>query len=231
MKLIIFLLLFIFSFTSHQVSLKSSKENEQDQDDDQELLKYYQDQLKKGVIYNETDGFDNERFIQFNPNMLKPKSKSKGSNGGVDIEYHHTDPPHFYKIPIQAELGFLTAQVIMGGKSAKKALKRLNAIANHVNMQKYMKAFLPIALACKVLLIKESEKWENRELCQSLFVRVTDIPVTTQYADTKSSEDYGKETSIVMPRPSRLYRPDREVAKLRAGSDLKYILDDKPLEY
>ena len=42
---------------------------------------------------------------------------------------------------------------------------------------------------------------------------------------------YGKESSIFVPGPSRIYRPDREVAKLRAGADLQNILDDKPLEY
>ena len=62
-------------------------------------------------------------------------------------------------------------------------------------------------------------------------VRITNLPVTTQFAEPSKGLDFGKESSIVVPRPSRLYRPDREVEKLRAGADLDHILDDKPLEY
>ena len=226
-------------------------------DEDQELMNFYQSELKKGVKYNATsdDDFENIKFLSTEsdykpiPESFSSGYSIQGSNSAYmiskidkaltsdrkklvsSIKYHHTDPPHFYKIPIQAELAFLTAKIVMGGHTAKRALERLHAIANHVNMDKYMKAFLPIALACKSLLIRESEKWENRELCQSLYVRITNIPVTTQFANSKNGEDYGLESSIVMPRPTRIYRPDREIEKLRAGADLNHILDDKPLEY
>lgn len=147
------------------------------------------------------------------------------------LQYHHAEPANFYPMPIQAELAMLTGKVAIGGHQAKKALERLNSIANHVNMDKYLKSFLPLAVACKALLIRQSEEWDTRQLCQSLYVRITNIPVTVQYANDKNGVDYGQESSIVVPRPSRIYRPDREVAKLRAGADLQHILDDKPLEY
>lgn len=160
-----------------------------------------------------------------------PLSTPSSSLNQMPPDYHHTDPPKFYEYPIQAEIGILTAKIAMGGNNARKALERLHAIANHVNMDGYMKAFLPVALACKSLLIRENEPWKNRYLCQSLMVRITNLPVTTQFADPAKGLDFGKESSIVVPRPSRLYRPDREVEKLRAGADLDHILDDKPLEY
>ena len=226
-------------------------------DEDQELLDYYQSQIKKGESYNKSseEDFDTMKFISIDSeNKPIPESFNSGFSiqgatsayliSKIDkpltsdrktmvssLKYHHTETPHFYKIPIQAELAFLTGKIAMGGHNAKRALERLHAIANHVNMDKYLKSFLPTALACKSLLMRQSEKWENRELCQSLYVRITNIPVTTQYADSENGVDYGMESSIVMPRPSRIYRPDREIEKLRAGANLNNILDNKALEY
>ncbi len=65
------------------------------------------------------------------------------------------------------------------------------------------------------------------ENCQSLYVRVMNRPVTTQYADSENGVDYGMESSIVITRPSKIYRPDREIEKLRGGANLKNILDNK----
>ena len=250
-KLIFFLICLSFSSTT---LLKNTIPLE---DYDEELMHFYHNELKKGTKFNissEESNLNSMKFLSKNSDIMPvPDSFNSGfSKTGVSayivsnaektltsdrkklvegLTYHHTEPPHFYKIPIQAEIAFLTAKLVMGGHHAKRALERLHAIANHVNMDTYLQSFLPTALACKSLLIRESEKWENRQLCQSLYVRITNVPVTTQYDDKKNGADYGLESSIVMPRPSRIYRPDREVEKLRAGADLSHILDDKPLEY
>ena len=251
-KILLFLIFISFSFSTF---LKQTPSFEND--NDEELMNFYQDELNKGTKFNltsEESDYTSMKFLSktlvgmpvpdsFNSGFSKTGSSAyvisreeKGLTSDrkklVDgLNYHHTEPPHFYKIPIQAEIAFLTAKIVMGGHQAKRALERLHAIANHVNMDKYLQSFLPTALACKSLLIRESEKWENRQLCQSLYVRITNVPVTTQFANMKNGADYGLESSIVMPRPSRIYRPDREVEKLRAGADLNHILDDKPLEY
>lgn len=66
--------------------------------------------------------------------------------------------------------------------------------------------------------------------CQSIFTRMSDVPSTYQQDDMANGNDVGKLSTIVLPRPSRLYRPDREVAKLRAGADLNHIDDGKPVD-
>lgn len=251
---IICFLISLFFLVSEATFLKQV---DADVEENQELISFYQKELKKGIKFNissEESDYSTLKFLSKGENSLPiPESFNTGfSKTGTSayiisqvekgmtsdpqslvegLEYHHTQPPHFYKIPIQAEIAFLTAKIVMGGHYAKRALERLHSIADHVNMDKYLKAFLPTALACKSLLIRESEKWNVRQLCQSLYVRITNVPVTTQFADMKTGVDYGYESSIVMPRPSRVYRPDREVEKLRAGSDLEHILDAKPLEY
>jgi len=252
-KFLCFVFFFYFS-----LSLASFlKQSPSSQDEDKELMSFYQNELKKGTRFNltsEDNNFSSMKFLSKNSDVMPiPESFNSGfsktgtsayiiskSEKGLTsdrkklmegLDYHHTDPPPFLMTPIQAEIAFNTAKIVMGGHQAKRALERLNSIANHVNMDVYLNSFLPTALACKSLLIRESEKWENRQLCQSLYVRITNVPVTTQFANMKNGFDYGFESSIIMPRPSRIYRPDREVEKLRAGADLNHILDDKPLEY
>jgi hypothetical protein len=58
--------------------------------------------------------------------------------------------------------------------------------------------------------------------------KIKSILTNIKNVDPENGVDYGKESLIVVPRPSRLYKPDREVAKLRAGADLSHIVDGKP---
>lgn len=229
-----FLLIFFFlcfsHFKSFQAPLRSESNNHKTSPNTPEkspkFLEYKPEPLSFSSGFS-VQGSSNPYIISSVPKLL-PQNRA---NIASSLEYHHSEPPNFYSIPIQAELAMLTGKVAIGGHQAKKALERLNSIANHVNMDKYLKSFLPLAVACKALLIRQSEEWDTRQLCQSLYVRITNIPVTLQYANEKNGVDYGQESSIVVPRPSRIYRPDREIAKLRAGADLQHILDDKPLEY
>jgi len=69
-------------------------------------------------------------------NLYKPididHSKPKLDSDGIikSISYHHTPPASFYDVDIDKELKVLSGMVVTGGKYAKKALVRLNTLAN-----------------------------------------------------------------------------------------------------
>ena len=73
------------------------------------------------------------------PNILNTVGDKLVDN----IKYNHDDPPYMYDKPPIVELGMLTAQIAAGGRIARKALLRLNTLANHVGMDKYIRSFLP----------------------------------------------------------------------------------------
>jgi hypothetical protein len=73
------------------------------------------------------------------PNILNTVGEKFVDN----IKYHHDEPPYMYDKPPVVELGMLTAQIAAGGRIARKALLRLNTLANHVGMDKYIRSFLP----------------------------------------------------------------------------------------
>ena len=148
------------------------------------------------------------------------------------IKYPHSKPSGYHTpMPIQAEVAILSAKVMGGGKEAVKALKRLNVIANQYGMAKFIHNFPLTGVACKLDLMKKSELIDVKRLCEALFVRTTNAPVTNQHVDPKTGSEWDEETSFVVPRPSRIYNADKEIAKLRAGASVEDIVDYAPTHY
>lgn len=123
------------------------------------------------------------------------------------------------------ELLFCAGKTLAGGKMGKKALIRAHTLAGKYLGQKAIKAFAPLAMACKMLLMRDSVKDFLKYLCQSLFAKVTDLPVTSQMAEEAKGQDEDKISTVTVPSPTRIYRPDREVEKLRQGATTWNIVD------
>ncbi len=74
-------------------------------------------------------------------------------------------------------------------------------------------------------LLDAEEDNKVRIFCASILNKISNTPVTTQEIDTNTGEAYGLESFVVAPDPARLYRPDQEIMKLRAGADYIHTLD------
>lgn len=61
--------------------------------------------------------------------------------------------------------------------------------------------------------------------CASLQAKMSNGPVTFQDSDATSGEPWGKETFVMVPSAARLYRPDQEIAKFRAGANYIFTND------
>ena len=101
-----------------------------------------------------------------------------------------------------------------GGQQASKAIKHLVALAAEPNSQQIMKSLGVEAEAAR--LMKSPSSDDTLEgLAGSIITILSGMPVTAEPAD-ESSGSYGR-VHIVLPRPSRVYRPDKVMLDLDAG--------------
>merc|ERR1719498_518994 len=115
---------------------------------------------------------------------------------------------------LKAEVSLLSDQVRAGGDVARKALTRLVDLSNLPNA-KWIMSDAGIVADCAKLMSKVETGEQIQRLAGSVIARVTDLPVTSSSSDEKTGS-YGR-THIVIPRPSRVYRPDETMIALMAG--------------
>eukprot|EP00742_Colponemidia_sp_Colp-10_P012136 GILJ01013580.1.p1 GENE.GILJ01013580.1~~GILJ01013580.1.p1 ORF type:complete len:256 (+),score=27.19 GILJ01013580.1:45-812(+) len=140
--------------------------------------------------------------------------------------FEHTEMLKDEELELQAEVMRLAPQILAGGRRAKKALRRLHTLVAHPDGKTIIKQS-PVMPACKSLLTRTPKALEVhiRSMCGSIVAAVTDLPVANQIVDVVTSTAKKGVIDIVYPRPSRVYRFDEEVAKLRAGASVEDIVD------
>ena len=106
-------------------------------------------------------------------------------------------------------------RVSAGGRKAKKALTRLIDLWSEPNAKPLM-LFSGLLFKCKKLMSSPETPDDTRALAGSLITLLTDVPVTSESSDEKSGS-YGH-VNIVVPRPSRVYRADKEILELEGGA-------------
>merc|ERR1712110_669913 len=72
-----------------------------------------------------------------------------------------------------------------------------------------------LEFAAASLMKKQDTSVELQRLSGSLITLLTSMPVTSEISDEKTAS-YGH-VNIVLPRPSRMYRPDQTLLELDSG--------------
>lgn len=109
----------------------------------------------------------------------------------------------------------LKSRVSAGGRKAKRALTRLIDLVSEPNAKPLMIVY-GVLFKCKTLMSSPETPDDTRALAGSLITLLTDVPVTSESSDAKTGS-YGH-VNIVVPRPSRVYRADKEILELEGGA-------------
>merc|ERR1712196_390218 len=95
-----------------------------------------------------------------------------------------------------------------------KSLIRLIDLSSQPNAKGVIEDAGVVAEASK-LMSKADTSDEIQGLAGSLITRITDTPVTSESSEDKTGS-YGR-VHVVLPRPSRVYRPDATILALMSG--------------
>ena len=106
------------------------------------------------------------------------------------------------------------ARLRAGGRQAMKALKHLLAIASEPDAKTIMKTSGVEAEAARLMQSPASDE-SLQGLAGSIITFLSGMPVTAEISDERSGS-YGQ-VHIVLPRPSRMYKPDQVMLQLDAG--------------
>jgi hypothetical protein len=109
----------------------------------------------------------------------------------------------------------LSSRLRAGGRKAKRALTRLIDLMSEPNAKPLMMVS-GVLFKCKSLMSSPETPDDTRALAGSLITLLTDVPVTSESSDQKTGS-YGH-VNIVVPRPSRVYRADKEILELEGGA-------------
>ena len=107
------------------------------------------------------------------------------------------------------------ARLRAGGHQASLASRRLLSVAAEPSALQLMKTLGVEAAAARLMKSPASDERLQR-LAGSIVTLLSGMPVTAQLSD-ESSGSYGQ-VHIVVPRPSRVYRPDQVMLDLEAGA-------------
>jgi hypothetical protein len=116
---------------------------------------------------------------------------------------------------LRSDITKLMARVGAGGRKARMALARLIDLTSQPNA-KIMMVSSGLLWNCKKLMSAAETPDDTKALAGSLITLMEDVPVTSTATDEKSGS-YGH-VNIVVPRPSRVYRADREILELEGGA-------------
>ncbi len=112
------------------------------------------------------------------------------------------------------------ANLLRCDDASNKSFYKLNSIANN----KYkgsdkLKGNSKLKKVLKIILADRSFKMPCRVDAAQLATRLFDIPVTIQTTGKDPNKDSPtRDSYIIMPRVDRLYRPDKEIEKYKAGN-------------
>lgn len=115
---------------------------------------------------------------------------------------------------LKSDIRQLLPRLEAGGLKARDAMVRLISIVAQPTAKTTM-ALLGVKDAAAKLMKSPSSSEEIQHLAGSLLTLITDMPVTSEISD-ESSGSYGH-VNIVLPRPSRIYRPDKTLIELESG--------------
>jgi len=110
----------------------------------------------------------------------------------------------------------LRSRVLEGGRGAAKALSTL---INLWNQQKGTRKSIKnsmVMVDCNALLMQSNTPDYLRNLAGSLMALISGLPAWSSITDQKSGSN--AHVNIIVPRPSRVYRADKEIA-LGTGGD------------
>lgn len=108
----------------------------------------------------------------------------------------------------------LVSRVDVGGRSARKALVRLIALAFEPNAKTVMMGAGVLGSAARLMKSAASTD-EVQGLAGSLITLLTGMPVVSEISDDKTGAS-GR-VNVVLPRPSRVYGPDMTLLELGVG--------------
>merc|ERR1711972_210209 len=106
---------------------------------------------------------------------------------------------------LKQDIASLIPRVDAGGRKARAALIRLISLSAKQPSAKLMKS--------------ATSSVELQRLAGSVLTLISGMPVTSELSDDKSGSD--GVVNIVMPRPSRVYAPDKAMIELASGIGLK----------
>ena len=114
-----------------------------------------------------------------------------------------------------AEVAALVAEVDAGGHTAKQALRELSALAADPAGRSSIVASGAVR-AAETLLKRPSTSSAVRGVAGSFLTLLSGMPVASSVADERTGGSAS--VDVVMPRPSRVYGPDRVNAELASGA-------------
>ena len=124
-----------------------------------------------------------------------------------------------------AEVAALVAEVDVGGHTAKQALRELSALSTDPAARSLIVTAGAVR-AAETLLKRPSTSSALRGVAGSFLTLLSGMPVASSVADERTGG--GASVDIVMPRPSRVYGPDRvnaesasAVSFVASGSSLR----------
>lgn len=114
------------------------------------------------------------------------------------------------------EISVLNTRVASGGRTADMSLARLKSLASKPYARLLMKVLGTTSVAL-FLMQRESTPDRQRWQAGSIVTLITDLPIVSDVADSATG-GFGH-VNVVLPRPSRIQRADREIKKLKQGVD------------
>merc|ERR1719221_683504 len=115
---------------------------------------------------------------------------------------------------LKKDISGQVARIQAGGQQASNGLKHLLAIAGEPNAQQIMKSLGVEAAAARLMKSPSSDE-HLQGLAGSIITILSGMPVISELSDERSGSS--GQVHIVLPRPSRLYRPDQVMFDLAAG--------------
>jgi len=106
------------------------------------------------------------------------------------------------------------ARMQAGGRQAARALMHLTTLATDTDAKQIMRVLGVEAAAARLMQSPASDD-TVQGLAGSVITLLSGMPVTSEISDEKTGS-HGQ-VHIVVPRPSRIYAPDRQILDLNAG--------------
>lgn len=115
---------------------------------------------------------------------------------------------------LRRDMAALIPEIQAGGGSARDALASLLLLSTQRDSRTVMKTLGVPAVAARLMKSRASSD-EIQRLAGSVLTVMSGVPVTSEISDERSGS--AGHINIVVPRPSRIYKPDKVLLDLKAG--------------
>lgn len=118
------------------------------------------------------------------------------------------------------EVTSYASNLMKGDKTTAESFRKLNDLANKVNGgDDELKNNGLLNKTLKVMLKDPSMKIDNRIKAAQLATRLTNVPVTIQMtSQSTSKKPKNFDAYVIVPRATRIYRPDKLIENFKAGN-------------